>query len=140
MNAPPDSLLDRFEQRYGRPPEWAASAPGRVNLIGEHTDYNGGLVLPCAIDRVTWVIASARADGQIRVWSEDLREEAVFDLAALGRRGGFVDYIQGVAFAFGERGIALPGLDLAIASDVPLAAGLSSSAALQVACAASCSK
>lgn len=126
-------LSCEFEERFGRPPELAARAPGRVNLIGEHTDYNGGLVLPCAIDRDTVVLGARRDDARFRVHSRELRADAVFDAGTLCRTGGWVDYVQGVVFALAEHGGRVPGLDLAIASEVPEGAGLSSSAALEVA-------
>lgn len=126
-------LARAFARRFGRPPDFAARAPGRVNLIGEHTDYNGGLVLPCAIDRDTVVLGARRTDGRVCVHSRELAGEAVFDVAAPSRTGGWIDYVQGVAFALGECGVSVPGVDLSIASDVPDGAGLSSSAALEVA-------
>ena len=128
-----ETLRETFRARYGRDPELVARAPGRVNLIGEHTDYNEGLVLPCAIDRATFVAAAGRSDGRVRVVSEGYADAAEFTAAAPVRRGDWVDYVAGPFFAFAERGLAAPGLDLAIASDVPRGAGLSSSAALAVA-------
>jgi len=130
-----DALRDRFRAHFGREPELAVRAPGRVNLIGEHTDYCEGLVLPCAIDRATWVAAARRDDGRVRAVSEGYAP-AEFAAAAPARRGDWVDYVQGPFFALRERGLAPPGVDLAIASDVPPEAGLSSSAALEVAVAA----
>ncbi len=126
-------LVRGFEARFRRSPELAARAPGRVNLIGEHTDYNGGLVLPCAIDRETLVLAARRADRGFHVHSRELGADARFDAAALAATGGWVDYVQGVVFALAEQGDRVPGLDLLIASEVPEGAGLSSSAALEVA-------
>ncbi|MFI5318663.1 MAG: galactokinase [Myxococcota bacterium] len=132
-----DRLVDRargeFLVRYGRAPTLAAIAPGRVNLIGEHTDYNEGLVLPCAIDRATAVVAGPRDDFAVRVFSCELRSEARFELAALQRVGAWTDYVRAPVFALHETGHRLRGADLAIASDLPLGAGLSSSAALAVA-------
>ncbi len=126
-------LVGEFRRRFGRRPDLAARAPGRVNLIGEHTDYNGGLVLPCAIDRETVVVAARRGDDRIRVFSRELAAEADFDATAPARTGGWIDYVQGVVFAFREQGRAVPGLDVLVASEVPAGAGLSSSAALEVA-------
>jgi galactokinase len=128
-----ERLVREFEGRFGRSPELGARAPGRVNLIGEHTDYNGGLVLPCAIDRDTLVLAAPRSDGQFRVHSRELAAEERFDAAAPAPTQRWVDYVQGVVFAFAERGLRVPGLDVSIASEVPGGAGLSSSAALEVA-------
>jgi galactokinase len=127
-----ERLVREFEERFGRPPELAARAPGRVNLIGEHTDYNGGLVLPCAIDRDTVVLAARRDDGRVHVHSRELAAEASFEAASPSRVGGWIDYVQGVAFALHEAGHDVPGLDVAIASEVPGGSGLSSSAALEV--------
>jgi len=122
-----------FLVRFGRLPEVAAVAPGRVNLIGEHTDYNAGLVLPCAIERATAVVAGPRDDGRVRVFSSEQHAEAGFALAALERSGDWLDYVRAPAFALQEAGHRLRGADLAVASDLPLGAGLSSSAALGVA-------
>jgi len=126
-------LADEFARRFGRPPELGARAPGRVNLIGEHTDYNDGWVLPCAIDRDTVVLAAGRTDGRLRVYSRERGAACEFDPQQLARRGDWVDYAQGVVFALHERGHAVRGLDLAVASEVPPESGLSSSAALCVA-------
>jgi len=132
-----DGLVGRaraeFLVRFGRLPTAAAVAPGRVNLIGEHTDYNDGLVLPCAIDRATAVVAGPRDDDRVRVFSQEQCAEASFALSSLARAGGWLDYVRAPAFALREAGHRVLGADLAIASDVPLGAGLSSSAALGVA-------
>jgi galactokinase len=128
-----DEFTAAFERRFGRVPELAARAPGRVNLIGEHTDYSEGLVLPCAIDRDTLALAAPRRDGQVRVWAHDLAEEGGFDPGAPRRRGGWIDYVQGVTFALVEAGHPALGLDLAVTSRVPRESGLSSSAALGLA-------
>jgi galactokinase len=124
-----------FAARFGRRPELAVRAPGRVNLIGEHTDYSEGLVLPCAIDRDTLVLAAPRADRRVRALSLDQEQPAELDLAALARTGGWSDYVAGAAFALAARGQRLAGADLAVASRVPIGSGLSSSAALCVAAA-----
>ena len=126
-------LAEEFQRRFRRSPEAAARAPGRVNLIGEHTDYTGGLVLPCAIDRATLALAARREDGLVRVWSREGGDATAFDAGAPRRQGLWVDYVAGVAQALGEAGHAPGGFDLALASEVPLGAGLSSSAALSVA-------
>jgi galactokinase len=120
-----------FEERFQRPPQVGARAPGRVNLIGEHTDYNQGLVLPCAIDRDTVVWAAPGEGRRVRVHSLTNGETAEFETGALARRGAWVDYVQGAVFALGPE--SLPGADLLVASDVPTGSGLSSSAALGVA-------
>jgi galactokinase len=133
VTAAPPELVAAFEQRFGRAPACGARAPGRVNLIGEHTDYNEGWVLPCAIDRDTRVLAARRDDSRVRVWSRERGGPCEFDLRRPARRGDRVDYAQGVLFALAEAGRALAGLDLALESDVAPESGLSSSAALGVA-------
>ena len=127
------ALVREFRSRFGRAPEVAARAPGRVNLIGEHTDYNEGLVLPCAIDRETLVLAGRRGDSQVRVFSRERAEERHFDARAPEPGGGWLDYVQGVFFALRERGVETGGFDIAVASEVPPESGLSSSAALELA-------
>ena len=122
-----------FLERYGRAAR-IFRAPGRVNLIGEHTDYNGGFVLPMAIERETVVAAAVRADRTVRAFSVGLKEELNFDLDRPNppRRGVWLDYVEGVARALESRGLKLSGADLLIDSDVPAGAGLSSSAALEI--------
>jgi galactokinase len=121
-----------FRERFAAPPRAAARAPGRVNLIGEHTDYNDGLVLPCAVDRHVLALVAPRGGTQVRVFSRELGAGS-FQADALARRGDWLDYLQGVLFALGERGRPVPGFDLALASRVPVGGGLSSSAALTLA-------
>ncbi|HEV8366119.1 MAG TPA: galactokinase [Gemmatimonadaceae bacterium] len=122
-----------FKQRYGRMPDLVASAPGRVNLIGEHTDYNGGDVLPIAISQRTYVAAMRSTLGKTRARSLGAGAEGVFDARAPEKTGDWWDYVSGVLWAFTRRGVELPQFDLVVASEVPLGAGLSSSAALEVA-------
>jgi galactokinase len=137
MKAALGRLRRSFEDRFERRPEVAARAPGRVNLIGEHTDYNDGLVLPCAIDRETIAVAARRTDGVVRVFSENRGEDCKFEV---GRVGGprsnstthWSDYVKGVVFALAAAGHETRGLDLAVSSRVPIGAGLSSSAAFTV--------
>jgi galactokinase len=126
-------LLDSFRRLYGREARLYA-APGRVNLIGEHTDYNDGFVFPMAIDRATVVAGAHRADRHVRVHSLNFNESAEFDLDVDGKglRGLWLDYVEGVARELEKRGARLRGADLIIASNVPVGAGLSSSAALEV--------
>jgi galactokinase len=124
-----------FRDRFGREPDAVASAPGRVNLIGEHTDYNGGEVLPIAIASRTWVAAGMRpAEGapMLRAVSSTEQEVGEVPLANAARSGHWWDYPLGVAAPL-MGGLPELGLDLAVASDVPTGAGLSSSAALEVA-------
>jgi galactokinase len=109
-----------------------------VNLIGEHTDYNQGLVLPCAIDRDTLALAAPRRDGRLRIWSSNLRQEQGFSLDA-APPPGWAGYAHALLFTLREAGVQFDGLDLAVASRVPIGAGLSSSAALGVSLAAAVS-
>lgn len=133
--------LDAFRAQFVRSPEFLVRAPGRVNLIGEHTDYNDGLVLPCAIDCEMWVAAAAREDEVIRVFAADLGPDGRGGEFSVSRRepsgdflgGDFLDYLKGAIAAMVESGVEASGLDLAIASDLPIGSGLSSSAALGVA-------
>jgi galactokinase len=110
-----------------------ATAPGRVNLIGEHTDYNGGFVLPTAIPQRTSVELAHRADQRVEARSANDPHAGAFTLGQETQRGDWLDYVQGVTWAARQAGFALSGFDLSISSDVPLGAGLSSSAALEVA-------
>jgi len=130
----PAKLREKFELRYGEAPR-LFSAPGRVNLIGEHTDYNDGFVLPMAIDRRTFVAASARRDGRIVVQSLNAGNAFEFELAHPGpkRRGVWLDYVEGTAQALIGAGFVVNGANLLIDSDVPAGAGLSASAALELA-------
>jgi galactokinase len=109
-------------------------APGRVNLIGEHTDYNDGFVLPAAIDLYTWSAIAPRADRVLSVFSENLEETAEIDLdeASPKPRDHWTDYVRGVAIMLQKAGVPLCGANMAVYSNVPLGSGLSSSAALEV--------
>ncbi|MGH7286883.1 MAG: galactokinase family protein, partial [Myxococcota bacterium] len=106
-----DRLEAAFRARYGRRPELAARAPGRVNLIGEHTDYNEGLALPCAIDRDTFALGARRSDRRVRVFSLEQDFEAGFALDAAVRTGDWVDYVKAPVWALALRGHAGDGLD-----------------------------
>jgi galactokinase len=136
-----DSALSRaaggFRRVYRGEPRWAAAAPGRVNLMGEHTDYNDGFVMPMAIDRRTVVVAGPSAAGRMRWVSDEVPGALEFAAAGPFEPGvpKWGDYIRGVAAEFASAGVALPGLDAFVASDVPTGGGLSSSAALEVAAA-----
>lgn len=127
-------LRSVFEEIYGSVPR-VFSAPGRVNLIGEHTDYNGGFVLPMAIDRRTYVAIGKRNDRRVRVKSLVLKEDGEFDLddRSLASERRWLHYVAGMAWTLVEQGLKLTGADLLIDSDVPIGGGLSSSAALEVA-------
>lgn len=125
-------LKEKFTKIYDSQPR-LFRAPGRVNLIGEHTDYNGGFVLPMAIDMETSVAVSVRQDRKIRVYSVNLEETAEFDLdkEEPRLRGFWLNYVEGVSRLLEKVNVRLKGADLLIWSDVPTGAGLSSSAALE---------
>jgi galactokinase len=127
-------LVAAFQQHYGAAPR-IFRAPGRVNLIGEHTDYNDGFVLPMAIDRETAVAIAPRSDRILRIGSLNLDDFRELDLNNIGpgRQGSWIDYVEGIASALTSRGLALSGADIALKSDVGIGSGLSSSAALEIA-------
>ena len=130
MAGPAQLVIEAFEARYRSTPD-VACAPGRVNLIGEHTDYNAGLVLPVAIDLGCYAASAPNRDGLLRVYSENLRQARQWPIEKLGQlrpSGDWSDYVIGVARQLQLR----RGRDLLIYSTVPLGAGLSSSAALEV--------
>jgi galactokinase len=137
VTAGTESVADLFQRSYGAGPAGFWRAPGRVNLIGEHTDYNDGFVLPFAIDRATTIALSPRDDERIRLVSTFDGAVVESDLGAVDRRefSGWSAYPLGVAWAVGERrpDVARRGFDLAVDSDVPVGAGLSSSAAIEMA-------
>ncbi|MCB8980566.1 MAG: galactokinase [Ardenticatenaceae bacterium] len=123
-----------FTEKYGTTPSLVVQAPGRVNLIGEHTDYNDGFVLPMAIDRGIWLALRPRDDDQVSVHSLDFGVTAVFHLNDLQHtKSGWGEYIKGVAWALQEAGYTLHGWEGVMAGNVPKGAGLSSSAALELA-------
>jgi galactokinase len=121
-------------QRFGQAGQLSA-APARVNLIGEHTDYTGGFVMPMAIDFQTLAVVSAREDGRAVFYSANYDEEVGFEIVSLTRRpsGSWSDYPAGVLWSLGKEGVAVGGFNMSLAGDVPLGAGLSSSASVEVA-------
>ena len=125
------ALTESFRQLYGQPPR-LFRAPGRVNLIGEHTDYNDGFVMPAAIQLGCWVAIAGREDRRLVVHSQNLQETVELEPSA-PRRGHWSDYVQGVAVLLEQGGRRLRGANLLIRSEVPIGSGLSSSAALEVA-------
>ena len=129
-----DSLGDRFEQAFGAKPR-IFRAPGRVNLIGEHTDYNDGFVMPSAIGFYTWIAVSRRSDNVLHVRSEEFHETVDLSLQDLAGppRKHWSDFVRGVAAVLQTRGCKLGGANLIIEGQVPMGAGLSSSASLEVA-------
>ena len=107
-------LLDKrqldtlFVDRYGRPPRWIVRAPGRVNLIGEHTDYNDGFGLPLAIDRAVWIALAPRDDRRVLAYSLDYDETAEFSLDGLSRgKPAWIEYLKGTAWSLQNAGHAL---------------------------------
>lgn len=128
------TLARKFCDLYGSKPE-IFSAPGRVNLIGEHTDYNDGFVMPCAIGLNTRVAIARRPDSNLVLCSQQFPKQFEFDLNSLPRKkvGDWCDYILGVAVALHPAGYRLQGANILVESDIPIGAGLSSSAALEVA-------
>jgi len=126
-------VTQEFERRFNTPPTLVTRAPGRVNLIGEHTDYNDGFVLPMAIDRAMWIAGRPRDDRRVVGHSLDLDQTVNFALASMSKESGWGEYLKGVAWALQEAGHRLQGWEGVVAGDVPVAAGLSSSAALEMA-------
>jgi galactokinase len=127
-------LCRQFEEWFGDKPS-IFRAPGRVNLIGEHTDYNDGLVMPSAIGLCTRVAASVRQDRQLKIRSEQFPGKFEFDLDRLPARstGVWCDYVLGVATVLQQSGLVLKGANLLVHGEIPIGAGLSSSAAIEVA-------
>jgi galactokinase len=137
LNATAQATIQGYTERHGHAPTVLARAPGRVNLIGEHTDYNDGFVLPAAIDRETWVAAGPRSDGQVDALAlDENRAEDRFALSAEPPHfegGGWRDHVRGTLAQIVPL-VTLPhGFNLVISGDVPMGAGLSSSASLAVA-------
>lgn len=123
-----------FAQQFQGQPERIVRAPGRVNLIGEHTDYNDGFVLPLAIDRAVWIALRPRSDSRCVIYSCDFQQWGEFSLDGLERgEAGWLEYVKGVVWSLSEEGFVLRGWEGVVRGDVPLGAGLSSSAALEVA-------
>ncbi len=130
-----DDLQALFRSSFGASPTLVTRAPGRVNLIGEHTDYNDGFVLPCAISRQTMVAVRPRADRTVRIVAGDLNGATTqFDLDTPilpSAEAPWSNYVRGMASLLQAEGLELPGVDMAILGDMPQGAGLSSSAALE---------
>ncbi|HEU5090137.1 MAG TPA: galactokinase, partial [Roseiflexaceae bacterium] len=130
-----EQMYSQFERRFGIHPRIITRAPGRVNLIGEHTDYNGGFVFPVAIDRATFIAARPRDDRMVRVVAADLNDEDEFSLDGIERSATkhWSNYVRGVIKGLLAAGHLLGGANLLIRSSVPRGSGLSSSAALEIA-------
>ena len=145
----PQTLERSFSTYFNAKPKFIVRAPGRVNLIGEHTDYNDGFVLPMAIDRAVWIALRPRSDEKVNIHSLDISTtlntsletpshtkgttDSVFDLHSLTKGEGWVEYIKGVAYELQNAGYKLKGFDAVMTGDVPHGAGLSSSAAVELA-------
>jgi len=138
-----DKARQRFQELFGAPPTGVVFAPGRVNLVGEHTDYNDGFVLPMAVQKGIALAFAPRGDDVLRVHSADVPQTRDLGLAQLrhrvsvepdrtGHRGGWFGYVAGVAWSMLGAGMAIRGADIALTGDLPMGAGLSSSAALEV--------
>jgi galactokinase len=132
-------VIRTFNDRYKEAPTLLVRAPGRVNLIGEHTDYNDGFVFPMAIDRAAWIALRPRSDGKVVAASLEFNETKEFELASLEaafgtpKQDGWLEYLKGTAWALQDAGHKLQGWEGVVAGDVPIGAGLSSSAALEIA-------
>ena len=130
-----DIVQQRFTKEFDEDLAYVVRAPGRVNLIGEHTDYNDGFVFPMAIDRATYIALRPRNDKKVVAISIDMDERREFALDDLPRpvNTEWIDYLTGVAWALQERGFELRGWEGVVSGDVPIGSGLSSSAALELA-------
>lgn len=128
-----DKIISTFKETFSKEP-LVVYSPGRINLIGEHTDYNMGFVMPAAIDKKMIVAIAANQSRQGRVYSMDFEEEFVFDLDSFGPyKGHWATYIMGVTAQLQQAGYAVQGFDMVFGGDIPVGAGLSSSAALEAA-------
>src|ERR1700733_9244407 len=134
MKVEEEQALQIHQQQFGQRGH-ASAAPARVNLIGEHTDYTGGLVMPMAIGFHTIAVISPRHDGRAIFYSANYKEESSLEIASLERapRGQWSDYPAGVLWAIQQENVAIDGFSMTLAGDVPLGAGLSSSASVEVA-------
>jgi len=130
-----DNAVSAYTKRFGTAPKAAALAPGRVEIMGNHTDYNGGFVLPAALDKGTVVAGSATGDDTISLYAADFRRDSAFSAKDLQHdpHNSWASYVLGVVQQLQRDGIAIGGFQAIIHSDVPSGAGLSSSAALEVA-------
>ncbi|HEU6448638.1 MAG TPA: galactokinase [Verrucomicrobiae bacterium] len=131
-----DRIIEQFQKIYGREPRWIVAAPGRVNVIGEHTDYNDGFVLPMAIARYAVMAADLRKSSDAKIFVHDSRagDAAQIDVSKPVAKGDpkWSNYVRGVIAGFQDCGVKIPALDIELVSTVPLGGGLSSSAALEV--------
>jgi galactokinase len=129
-----NNVIAAFETRFRREPALVVRAPGRANLLGGHTDYNDGYVLPVALDRAAWVAAHPLGKREAQLRALDLDNDVTFSLADIpAKMNDWADYPRGVAWALQERSFELSGIEAILASTVPVGSGLSSSAAIEVA-------
>lgn len=139
-----DKLTTLFKEQYGIAPRWMARAPGRVNMLGEHVDYNDGMVLPAAIDRAVYLAAAPTEDETVHLYAADLGQSVSFRLSQLDEKveiqgdplPSWAKYPAGVAWALQRSGLLVKGVRVVYTSDVPIGSGLSSSAAVEMAFAA----
>ncbi|RYG69897.1 galactokinase, partial [bacterium] len=127
------SIQEQFQARFGAEPDFIVRSPGRVNLIGEHVDYNDGFVLPMAVPLQTEMAIRARDDDKVILYSPIFGDEQEFQVGHCGKKGSWIDYAQGVASELVAEGATLHGFEGVVTSNVPLASGLSSSASFEVA-------
>ena len=140
MKIPPP-LRSCFEEHFSHPPKGIIRAPGRINLLGEHVDYNDGWVLPAAIDRCAWLALTPTDTSEVSIHALDLSESARFDLHALDTKldcdglplPPWANYPAGIAWALQQSELPISGLQAVLMSQVPIGSGLSSSAAIEVA-------
>lgn len=134
LNYMQNRYMTDFFNIFGSSPQTGAYAPGRINLIGEHTDYNLGYVLPAAINRGITFLVSPRMDDRIVLWSADFKEKRSIGLADIGKKpsNSWSDYVEGMLWILLQKGYTFSGFEAYITGDIPLEAGLSSSAALEM--------
>ena len=129
-----EKVANAFNERFSTEPTFITRAPGRVNLIGEHTDYNDGFVFPMAIDREMWIALRPREDKEVHLTSIDYEETAVFDLTNFSKgEAHWIEYIKGIAWKLQQNGYELNGWEGVMTGNIPRGSGLSSSAGLELA-------
>ena len=127
-------LILKFQEKFNKLPQIISSAPGRINIIGEHTDYTLGYVLPSAIDKKIYFLASKRTDFEVHLWSEQFKEKDIFSLEKIEHSPTkrWANYVRGVFNLLIQKKYSLKGIDGLIWGNIPIGAGLSSSAAFEV--------
>lgn len=127
-----ETVTSEFNKLFKDEPHYVVRAPGRVNLIGEHTDYNDGFVLPMAIDHAIWIALRPRHDHTVLLHSLQMQQPVDFSLAKIEHGTGWVEYVHGMAWSLKQDGYTLKGFEGVLSGDIPVGAGLSSSAALEM--------